>query len=129
VHVHMPVKTLVKWLTDSDNTTTFAQFAAGLQRRFGHDKQILVRIAHRKQKQDESVQSYNDDVHLLFAQSEYPEALRRDALLSNLKPSLHKKVLLSIPRTAAEVVEHAVCIEAQEGGSRTVERLKEWENS
>ena len=68
-------------------------------------------------------------MHLLFAQSEYPEALRRDALLSNLKPSLHKKVLLSIPSTAAEVVEHAVCIETQECGSRTVERLKEWENS
>ena len=57
-------------------------------------------------------------MHLLFAQSEYPEALRRDALLSNLKPSLHKKVLLSIPHTAAEVVEHAVFIETQEGGAR-----------
>ncbi len=98
-----------RWFqANCDNTTTFAQFAEGLQRRFGHDKQtILVRIAHRKQKEDESVQSYSDDMHLLFAQSEYPEALRRDALLSNLKPSLHKKVLLSIPRTATEVVDHA----------------------
>ena len=90
---------------------------------------LLVRIAHCKQKEDESVQSYSNDMHLLFAQSEYPEALRRDALLSNLKPSLHKKVLLSIPRTAAEVVEHVVFTETQEVGARTVDRLKEWENS
>ena len=115
---------LTWFLTHLNLESTWAQFSAGMKQRFGDSEQtIMARIQHRKQREDESVQSYADDMHMMFSQSAFPEALKRDLLLDNLKPSLRTQVLASIPTTMQDVIANALFLEERASGAAT-ERLR-----
>lgn len=89
------------WLiTNRHNTTTRADLEVAMEQRFGDSANtVMARINHSKQDDLEPVQSYFDDMHLLLGQTALPDALKRDILLQNLKPSLRNQVILSIPNT------------------------------
>lgn len=107
--------------------STWAEFKAGMMHRFGDSEQaVMTRIQHRKQLEDESIQSYADDMILMFAQSGFPEIMKRDLLLDGLKPSLRKKVLASIPSTVQDVIDNAMFLENKAHGAAQ-EKMKAWE--
>ena len=116
------------WLiTHCNQNTTWLEFEAGMRQRFGDSEQtIMARIQHRKQREDESVQSYTDDMNMLFAQSVFPEAMKRDLMLDNLKPSLRRQVLASIPTTIEQVIANATFLEDKVVGI-SLEKIKTWE--
>jgi len=98
----------------------------GMRIRFGDDKHTLIaRIRHRRQAENESVQSYVDDMNMMFAQSAFPENWRRDMLLNNLKAGLRDDVIATIPATAEQVIANATYLE-QKSAAVTPEKLK-WE--
>ena len=113
------------WLISNCNSiNTWADFESAVQQRFGDSEQtIMARIYHRKQGQEEPVQSYFDDMHLLFAQATLPDALKRDALLQNLKPSLRKRVILSIPNTKEDVMNNAIFLERKLCGETSADQI------
>ncbi len=118
---------LTWFLTHCNQDTAWDDFQEGMRQRFGDSEQtIMARIQHRKHREDESVQSYADDMNMMFAQSVLPEAMKRDLLLENLKPSLRKQVMLSIPTTIDEVITNATFLEEKFAGI-TPEKLKVWE--
>ena len=86
----------------------------------------MARIQHQKQREDETVQSYNDDINMLFAKSVFPEAMQRDLMLDNLKPSLRRQVLASIPTTIEQVIANATFLESKAVGI-SPEKTKTWE--
>ena len=87
---------------------------------------VITRIQPRKQREDESVQSYADEMHTLFAQSDFPEILKEICCSTILKPSLRKQVLNTIPNAIQEVVDNALFLEERAAGV-TSERIKGWE--
>ena len=86
----------------------------------------MARIQHRKQREDESVQSFADEMIMLLSQIPLPESFKRDMLLDNLKPSLRKAVLNTIPETVEEVIKNAAFLEERVNGI-TPEKIKNWE--
>ena len=95
--------------------------------RFGEDKKpIIARIKHRKQGENESVQLYADDMSMMFAQSELPYALRRDALLNNLKSGLKEDVMVTMPSTVEQVIANATFLE-EKCVAVSPEKLQAWE--
>ena len=87
---------LTWFVTHCCNVRTWAEFDLAMRQRFGDNEQtVMARIMYRKQREDESVQSYTDDMALMFSQSLFPDAVKRDLLLQNLKPSLRKQVIIS----------------------------------
>ena len=118
---------LTWFLTHCNEHTTWADFSTGMKHRFGDSEQtVTARIQHRKQHDDESVQSYADDMNMMFSQSVFPEPMKRDLLLENLKPALRKQVITSIPKTMDEVINNARFLEEKANGV-TPEKLKQWE--
>ena len=108
--------------------TTWAEFESNMRLRFGEDKQtIIARINHRKQAENESVQLYADDMIMIFAQSELPHALRRDALLNNLRPGLNEDVMGTMPSTTEQVIANATFLE-EKSVDVLPEKLKAWEH-
>lgn len=96
-----------------------------MRQRFGDSEQpIIARIQHRKQREDESVQAYAED--MMFAQCNFPEVLKRNLLIDNLKPSLRKQVVSSIPTTIEQVITNAVFLEETAVGIPS-EKIKGWE--
>ena len=58
---------LTWFLTHCNQDTAWADFERGMRLRFGDSEQtVIARIQHRKQREDESVQSYTDDMHSCF---------------------------------------------------------------
>ncbi len=107
--------------------TTWAEFESNMRARFGEDKQsIIARIKHRKQAENESVQLYADDMIMMFAQSELPHALWRDALLNNLKSGLKEDVMVTVPSTIEQVIANATFLE-EKSVDVLPEKLKAWE--
>lgn len=97
----MAVAEATWFLTNCGQSTTWADFEASIHQCFGDNEQtILVHVQHRKQQESESVQSYADDMNMLFAQSAFPDAMRMDIMLDNLKPSLRRRVATIIPISA-----------------------------
>ena len=78
------------------------------------------------QLEDESVQSYADDVHMMMAQSVFPDVLKGDLLLDNMKPSLRTQVMISTPTTVEEVIANALYLEERAAGA-TTEKTKQRE--
>ena len=118
---------LTWFLTHCNEHTTWADFSTGMKHRFGDSEQTFIaRIQHRKQRDDESVQSYADDMNMMFNQSVFPEPMKRDLLLENLKPALRKQVITSIPNTIDEVITNARFSEEKANGV-TPEKLNQWE--
>ena len=63
-------------------------------------------------------------MHMMMAQSVFPDVLKRDLLLDNMKPSLRKQVMTSIP-TIEEVIANALYLEERAAGAtpqKTVQR-------
>ena len=115
------------WFAHCAQVTNWAEFESKMRVRFGEDKQtIIARIKHRKQAENESVQLYADDMIMMFAQSELPHALRRDALLNNLKPGLKEDVMVTMPSTIEQVIANATFLEEKSVGVLP-EKLKAWE--
>ena len=111
------------------NTTTlhssWKAFDLGMRQRFGDTEQrIVAHIMHRKQRDTESVQSYVDDLNLLFAQCNLPENMQLDLLLDNLRPQLRKKVIATIPKTVEQLITNAIYLEQKSAGF-TIEKVKE----
>ena len=82
------------WLvTHCTPDTSWGEFQVGMKARFGDTGDtIMTRIQHRQQYEDESVQSFADDMTMLMNKSALPESLKRDMLLKNLKPSLREQI-------------------------------------
>ena len=98
-----------------------------MRQRFGDSEQtIIARIQHRKQREDESVQAYAEDMNMMFAQCQFPEVLKRNLLIDNLKPNLRKQVVSSIPTTIEQVITNAIFLEETAVGV-TSEKIKGWE--
>ena len=56
---------LTWFASNCDHTTAWVDFESRMQQRFGDSEQtIMARMQHRKQREDESVQSYADDMQL-----------------------------------------------------------------
>ena len=62
----------------------------------------------------------------MFGQTDFPQALKRDLLLQNLKPSLRKAVIRTIPCTMQDVIRNATFLETKLGGP-AMERVKAWQ--
>ena len=78
---------LTWFVTHCTNITTWAYFDTAMRQRFGDSEQtVMVRILHRAQQEDESVQSYVDDMNLLFSQSVFPNAMKRDVVAKSEIP-------------------------------------------
>ena len=62
---------------------------------------------------NESVQSYSqfDDMTMMLAQSAFPDVLKRNLLIDNLKPSLRRQLLSPIPTTIEQVIEDALFLD------------------
>ncbi|DBA71429.1 TPA: hypothetical protein ACH3X2_011228 [Trebouxia sp. C0005] len=100
-----------------------------MKQRFGDNEQtILARVTHRKQRGDTNVQSFADEMNMLYSKQTVPGAMKIDIriLIDNLKPALHAQVEATIPKTLEQVVENAVYLEKQAVGAVT-DRLKLWE--
>jgi len=65
-------------------------------------------------------------MHMMMAQSVFPGVLKRDLLLDNMKPSLRKQVMTSIPTTVEEVIVNALFLEERAAGA-TPGKFKGWE--
>ena len=118
---------LTWFVTHCVQVTTWAEFESKMRLRSGEDKQtIIARIKHRKQAENESVQLYADNMIMMFAQSELPHDLRRDALLNNLKPGLKEDVMVTMPSTIEQVIANATFLEDKSLGVLP-EKLKAWE--
>ena len=118
---------LTWFLANAGRIHTWAEFEFATKQRFADSEQtIMARIQHRKQCEDESVQSYADDMHMMMAQSVFPDVLKRDLLLDNMKPSLRKQVMTSIPTTVEEVIANALFLEERAAGA-TPEKTKQRE--
>ena len=66
---------LTWFLIHCDQLTPWPDFEHGMRQRFGDSEQtIIARIQYRKQYEDESVQSYIDDMNMMFAQSAFPDS-------------------------------------------------------
>ena len=120
--------TALTWfLTHCNQLTPWPDFEHGMRQRFGDSEQtIIARIQHRKQHEEECVQSYIDDMNMMFAQSVFPEVLKRNLLIDNMKPSLRKQVLSSIPTTIEHVIENALFLE-DTAAPVTSEKIRGWE--
>ena len=116
------------WFLNNCNVNTpWDDFSAGMKKRFGDNEQtVMARITHRKQREDETVQSYVDEMSMLFSQSEIPDAMKQDLMLDNLKPSLRKQVVATIPKTLEEVISNATYLEERANGLSS-EKVKAWE--
>ena len=118
---------LTWFVTHCNAISTWAEFDTAMRQRFGDSEQtVMTHILHRTQKEDESVQSYVDDMNLMFSQSLFPDAMKRDLLLQNLKPQLRKQVIVSIPSTMDDVIKNATFLEDKFTG-RTAEKVKAWQ--
>ena len=105
---------LTWFLTHCDRSTSWADFQAGMKHRFGDSRQtMMARLMQRKQQQNESEQSYADDMNMMFSHSVFPETLKRDLLLDNLKAGLREQVMSHIPRTAEQVIANATYLETK----------------
>ena len=62
----------------------------------------------------------------MFAQCNFPGVLKRNLLIDNLKPSLRKQVVSSIPTTIEKVITNAVFLEETAVGM-TSEKIKGWQ--
>ena len=65
---------------------------------------------------------------MMCAQSALPYALRRDALLNNLKPGQKEDVMVTMPSTVEQVIANATFLEEKSGGVLP-EKLKTWEQA
>ncbi|KAA6425797.1 MAG: hypothetical protein FRX49_04172 [Trebouxia sp. A1-2] len=109
--------------------TTWEGFVNGMKQRFGDNTQtILARVTHRKQRRDTNVQSFVDEMNMLYSETSVPGAMKIDIriLIDNLKPALRAQVEATIPKTLEQAVENAVYLEKQAVGAVT-DRLKLWE--
>ena len=52
-----------------------------MRHRFGDSEQTIMARTLRKQRDDDPVQSYTYDMNMLFAQSVFPEAMKREIML------------------------------------------------
>ncbi len=116
------------WLvTHCTPDTSWGEFQVGTKARFGDTGDtIMTRIQHRQQYEDESVQSYADDMTMLVNKSALPDSLKRDMLLKNLKPSLQEQVMVSIPTTSDQVIANATFLE-EKAACVAPETAKIWE--
>lgn len=118
---------LAWFLTHCNQLTSWEDFERGMRQRFGDSEQtIIARIQHRKQREDESVQAYAEDMNMMFAQCQFPEVLKRNLLIDNLKPNLRKQVVSSIPTTIEQVITNAIFLEETAVGVMS-EKIKGWE--
>ena len=118
---------LTWFLTHCTRSTTWAEFDFGMRARFGDNQHTsMARIRHRRQAENENVQSYVDDMNMMFAQSVFPENLRRDVLLNNLKAGLREDVIATIPATVEQVIANAAYLQ-QKSVAVTPEKLNEWQ--
>ena len=118
---------LTWFLAERCNLASWSDFEIAIQQRFGDNPDtIMARIQHRKQAEDESVQCYADDMHMMFGQTDFPPALKRDLLLQNLKPSLRKAVIRTIPGTMQDVIKNATFLETKLDAS-AMEKVKAWQ--
>ena len=108
---------------------TWEQFATAMLHRFGESEEtLMLRLHHRRQQQHESVQSYADDLQLLFAQTHIPVAFQCKIFLENLKISLQQRVVNTCPDSLAIAIEKAKFLELQDF-LHSSERLKAWQES
>ena len=83
-----------------------------MRKRFGDaEHTIIAQITNRKQRDSEPVQSYVDDMNMLFAQCVLPEAMKLDMLLDNLQPSLKQQVFSTIPKNVEQCVANAIYLQ------------------
>ena len=117
---------LTWFLTHCNQLTPWPDFEYGMRKRFGDSEQtIIARVQHRKQRENESVQSYIDDMNMMFAQSAFPDVVKRNLLIDNMKPSLRQQILSSIP-TTEQVIENALFLE-ETAATVTSEKIRCWE--
>ena len=97
------------WLINNCNdNTTWKELKSGIKQRFGESEQIiLVSVRHRKQQENETVQTYIDEMSMLLSQSSIPEAMKQDLMLENMKPDLRKQVTATIPKSLQDIITNA----------------------
>ena len=118
---------LTWFLTHCNQLTPWPDFELGMRERFGDSEQtIIARIQHRKQREDESVQTYIDDMNMMFAHIAFPDVLKRNLLIDNMKPSLRTQILNSIPTTVEQVIENALFLE-ETAATVISEKIRGWE--
>lgn len=98
--------------------TVWEDFYRAILARFGDDEQtLMLRLQHRTQQENESVQSYADNITLLFMQTGFPAAAQRDVFLYNLQPSLRNWVTNTCPDDLQEAIRRAAFLEAQDSAA------------
>ena len=96
--------------------TTWSEFMQGMIDRFGdNEHSIMSRVRHRKQQEDESVQQYADDMLMLFTRAALPESVKMDLIVENMKRSLRKQVILTIPTSVQQAIDNATILEQRSG--------------
>ena len=99
-------------------------FAAFLQRFGAEDPETLIKgYRNRRQKKDESVESYCSDMISLLSNSQLDEQTQVDYLLNGLRPEIGNIVRMDTPKTIMEVermsIKQELSIEALRGRSKT----------
>ena len=103
------------YCNNAANMASWDTFVSGMQVRYADDQQtLMLRLQHRTQQEDESVEGYADALSLLFLQTGFPVSAQRDMFLANLKPSLRKRVTNTCPDNLQEAIKKAIFLEAQD---------------
>ena len=113
--LHLADNELRWFLMHAAHINTWDAFCVAVLQRFAEVEQtMMLRLQHRTQAENESVQSYAGAMQLLFLQTEFPAAAQRDLFLKNLKPSLKRRVTNTCPGTLDVAVSAALFLEARD---------------
>ena len=106
------------YIMHAAHITQWDEFYQAILARYGEDEQtLMLRLQHRTQQENESVQSYADAITLLFMQTGFPASAQRDIFLHNLKASLRKRVINTCPEDLQDAIKKAAFLEAQDSAS------------
>ena len=109
----------MEWYVGVRSTcTTFADFKAGLNVRFGEtEAALMARVQNCKQSKDTSVWRYVDSLRMLFAKTAYPSSGQCTLFVNGLNSKFQDRVKLGRPKTLTEAIEAATDFEDMDIGS------------
>ena len=115
----------MEWYVGVRSTcTTFADFKAGLNVRFGEtEAALMARVQNCKQSKDTSVRRYVDSLRMLFAKTAYPSSGQCTLFVNGLNSRFQDRVKLSCPKTLTEAIEAATDFEDMDIGSEGITQL------
>ena len=106
------------YIMHASHITQWEDFYQAILTRYGEDEQtLMLRLQHRNQQENESVQSYADGITLLFMQTGFPASAQRDIFLHNLKASLRRRAINTCPKDLQDAIKKATFLEAQDNAS------------